>query len=168
MFGAMDKFAKWCRESDYGFAFHQYLEEMVPEDAESDTQRMNCYFPICKNPETKKPLVTDLPEFTMAVFHENNQDFIGSEKAWDLYYKWSEMSGDYQKHRVFQAQDKLNKMYDAPTEIWVADPPEGADLSGLEIRKFSGGKYLKFTTLFKSGMSEVEGKLLQYLCGWRL
>ena len=156
LFGAMDKFAKWCRESDYGFAFHQYLEEMVPEDAESDTQRMNCYFPICKNPETKKPLVTDLPEFTMAVFHENNQDFIGSEKAWDLYFKWSEISGDYQKHRVFQVQDSLNKMYEAPTEIWVTNPPEGADLSGLEIRNFSGGKYLKFTTLFKSATSELE------------
>jgi hypothetical protein len=92
----------------------------------------------------------------MAVFHENNRDFIGSEKAWDLYYKWSEMSKDYQKHRVFQVQDKLNKMYDAPTEIWVFNPPEGADLSGLEIKKFTGGKYLKFTTLFKSGMSELE------------
>ncbi len=156
LFGAMEKFAKWCRESDYGFAFHQYLEEMVPEDVESDTQRMNCYFPIGKNPETKKPIVTDLQGFTMAVFVENNKDFIGSEKAWDLYYKWSEMSRDYQKHRVFQVQDKLNKMYDAPTEIWVANPPEGADLSGLEIRNFSGGKYLKFTTLFKSGMSELE------------
>jgi AraC-like DNA-binding protein/DNA gyrase inhibitor GyrI len=156
LFGAMDKFAKWCRESEYGFAFHQYLEEMVPEDAESDMQRMNCYFPICKNPETKKPLVTDLPEFTMAVFHENNKNFIGSEKAWDLYYKWSEISGDYQKHKVYQVLGSVNKMYEVPTEIWVANPPEGTDLSGLEIRKFSGGKYLKFTTLFKSGTSELE------------
>lgn len=156
LFGAMANFAKWCRESEYGFAFHQYLEEMVPEDEESETQKMNCYFPICKNPKTKEPVVIDLPEFTMAVFHENNQDFIGSEKAWDLYYKWSELSGDYQKHRVFQVQDKLNKMYDAPTELWVANPPEGADLSGLEIKKFPGGKYLRFTTLFKSGMSELE------------
>lgn len=93
LFGAMANFAKWCRESEYGFAFHQYLEEMVPEDEDSETQRMNCYFPICKNPETKKPVITDLPVFTMAVFTENNQDFTGSEKAWDLYYKWSEMSG---------------------------------------------------------------------------
>lgn len=129
---------------------------MVPEDAASDTQRMNCYFPICKNPETKKPVITDLPAFTMAVFIENNQDFIGSEKAWDLYYKWSEMSGDYRKHKVFQVQDKLNKMYDAPVEIWVTNPPESADLSRMEISKFPGGKYLKFTTLFKSGMSELE------------
>jgi len=153
LFGAMAEFAKWCRESDYGFAFHQYLEEMVPEDAESETQRMNCYFPICKDPETKKPVVTDLPELTVAVFHENNQDFVGSEMAWDLYYKWSEMSGDYQKHRIFQVHDEP-KMYAAPTEMWVANPPEGANLSGLEIRKFPGGKYLKFASLFKSAESE--------------
>lgn len=156
LFGAMEMFAKWCRESEYGFAFHQYLEEMVPEDMESEMQRMNCYFPICKNPETKEPVVTDLPELTMAVFIENNKDFTGSEKAWDLYYKWSEISGDSRSHRVFQVQDRLNKMYDAPVEIWVTNPPKGADLSGLDIRKFSGGKYLKFTTLFKSGMSELE------------
>ena len=156
LFGAMAKFAKWCRESEYGFAFHQYLEEMVPEDLESETQRMNCYFPICKNPETKKPVVTTLPGFTMAVFIENNRDFIGSERAWDLYTKWSGISGDSRKHRVFQAQDKLNKMYDAPVELWVANPPEGADVSGLDMRTFPGGKYLKFTTLFKSGTSELE------------
>lgn len=47
-------------------------------------------------------------------------------------------------------------MYVAPGEMWVANPPENADLSGLEIRKFHGEKYLKFTTLFKSGMSELE------------
>ena len=64
-------------------------------------------FPIGRDPKTKEPVVVDLPEFTMAVFHENNQDSIGSEKAWDLYYEWSKLSGDYQKHLVFQAQDSL-------------------------------------------------------------
>ena len=156
LFGAVEKFAKWCRESDYGFAFHQYLEEMVPEDSERETQRMNMYFPISRNPETKKPVVADLPGFAAAVFNENNKDFIGSEKAWDLYYKWSEISGGHKNHRVFQVQDSLNKMYGAPVEIWVTDPPEGADLTGLDIRKFPGGRYLKFTTHFKSGTSELE------------
>ena len=153
---AMERFAKWCRESKYGFAFHQYLEETVPGDADSDTQRLYCYFPISRNPDSKNPVVTTIPELTAAVFVENNKDFKASEKAWDLYYKWSEMSGDYKKHRVFQVQDSLNNMYDSPVEIWVTDPPEGVDLSKLDIRKFYGGRYLKFTTLFKSAMSELE------------
>jgi len=155
-FHSVEIFAKWLRESDYGFAFHPYMEENVPEDAGSETQRFNQYFPISRNPDTKKPVVTELPACTVAVFHENNQDFIGSEKAWDLYYKWSEMSGDYQKHRVFQVQESLNKMYAAPTEFWVTNPPENAELTGLELKNFPGGRYLAFTTLFKSAQSELE------------
>ena len=155
LFGAMEQFAKWLRESEYGFAYHQYLEEMVPEDAQSETQRMNLYFPISRNPETKQPVVTELSAFTAAVFTENNQDFIGSEKAFALYTEWSELSGDHRNHRIFQVQNDLNKMYNAPVEMWVTNPPEGADLSGLEMRTFPGGNYLKFTTLFKAGMSEL-------------
>ena len=56
-------------------------------------------------------------------------------------------------------------MYDAPVEIWVTNPPEGAHLTGFEIRKFPGGKYLKFMTSFKSAMSDLENCYTLYMEG---
>ena len=156
LFGAMESFASWCRESGYGFAFHQYLEEMLPAEAGSGMQRMNCYFPIGLDASTKEPAVVELPRLKVAVFHENNRDFIASEQAWELYRSWSEMSGDSHRHRLFQVQDSLNKMYVGPSEILVSDPPAGADLTGLEIKELAGRRYLRFLTHFKLGTSELE------------
>jgi len=55
-----------------------------------------------------------------------------------------------------QIQDDLNKSWGVPAELWITNPPDGVDLSNLDIRKFSGGKYLKFLTEFTSLNSELE------------
>lgn len=156
LFGAKGKFAKWCRESNYGFAFHQYLEEFVVEDGKGDTERKNMYFPISENAQTKTPTIIDMQEFTAAVISVENQESDGYKKAWELYYEWSEISGNYEKHEVLQAQDSLNQSWGVPAELYITNPPDGADLNGLEIRKISGGKYLKFLTEFTSLNSELE------------
>ena len=156
LFGAKGRFAKWCRESEYGFAFHQYLEEYIVEDNQSDIERKNLYFPICKNPDTKKPTITELQEFTAAVISVEGQESNGYDEAWDLYYRWSEISGDYGNHKVFQLQDSLNQSWGVPAELLVTNPPVNADLNGLNIQKFPVKKYLKFLTEFTSLNSELE------------
>ena len=156
LFGAKGKFAKWCRESDYGFAFHQYLEEFVLDDESNDMERKNLYFPICDNPQTKVPSIFDMPEFTAAVISVDNQQSDGYDKVWDLYYKWSEISGNYEKHKVMQMQDSLNQSWEVPAELIITNPPNEADLDGLVIKKIPSGRYLKFTTEFTSLNSELE------------
>lgn len=157
LFGAKGRFAKWCRESEYSFAFHQYLEEFVIEDDnQNNIERKNLYFPICKDADTKKPSEIMLNGFTAAVFTVEGQESDGYNKVWELYYQWSELSGDYEKHKVLQMQDDLNKSWGVPAELLITNPPDGANLDSLDIRQFSGGKYLKFLTEFTSLNSELE------------
>lgn len=156
LFGAKGRFAKWCRESEYGFAFHQYLEEYIVEDKQNDIERKNLYFPICRNVETKKPIIIELHEFTAAVISVTDQESNGYDEAWDLYYRWSEITGDYENHKVFQMQDSLNQSWGVPAKLLVTNPPDNADLTGLDIRTFPVKKYLKFSTEFTSLNSELE------------
>jgi AraC-like DNA-binding protein/DNA gyrase inhibitor GyrI len=155
LFEAKGRFAKWCRESEYGFAFHQYLEEsVITDDNENNIRRSNLYFPICRDASTKEPIIAMLQDFHAAVIQVDGE--ASYDKAWDLFYKWSELSGDYSKHKVLQMQDDLNKSWGVPAELWVTNPPESVDLNGLDIRHFSGGRYLKFLTEFTSMNSELE------------
>lgn len=158
LFTAKKRFAQWCRESHHGFGFHQYMEELLVESKEG---KMNLYFPISNDAGNKEPTVMALPGFTGAVFQTDGETPDGYDRAWKMYMEWAEISGDFGAHKIITIQNELNKSWGASGEIWVTNPPAGADVSGVDIQRFAGGNFMRFKTEYTSLNSELEENCYQ-------
>lgn len=158
LLGAKGSFANWCRESEYGFGFHQYLEEYVEPD-DPNVEIKNLYFPISMDASTKEPITTELPPCKVAVFPVEGMDVF--DNVWNLYEKWSSEHGV--ERDIYQVQNEFSPMWTLPSCLYITNPPEDAcNQSEVAIRDFTGGRYLKFQTEFTCMGNDLENCMKIY------